>query len=448
MADPVGTAIAFAALGGNIMATGLLLLFNPHSRTVRWYAGFLTAISVWLLALGVLSITGDWQGPWSRVYAGAVFAMPGLFLASTLTQIDEARVGARWAAVTATALAIPLGVAVMTTTVPVTVGLLGLAWQVVGWGGASYLQWRSGRREAPRVPGRRRAHRLVSGLLVVPGVVVVGAMLLGGDDFFSYVMPLLIFGIHFVIFTGVVWLRFYDIEIRAARSGETAGRALEAERLAAVGELAASVAHEVRNPLTGVRSLAQRMAEEEVDPDRWRRYSAVIMDEVARVDRIVTNLLDVARRTPAAEVEAAGPTELEPLFEDLLLLTTARADRAGVTLEADADARAASAPREPLAQVLLNLLLNAIQHTPDGGKVRLVARADGGAVTLIVRDGGAGIPAAERDRIFEPFHSAGTDGSGLGLSVVRRIARERDWTVQVDDAPGGGAEFRVEVPAP
>lgn len=441
MADPVGAAIAFVALGANILATGLLLLFNPRSRAVRWYTAFLAAISAWLLALGVLAIIGGWDGPWTVVYAAAVFALPGLFLASALAQVAGERVGARWGVVGATALAVPLGIVVMTGDVAAPLGLVALAWHVIGWGGGSYLQWRSSRGELARVPERRGAHRLVSLLLVVPGVVVAGAMILGAQAFFAYVMPLLMIVIHFIIFVGVVWLRFYDIEVRAARSGETAGRALEAERLAAVGELAASVAHEVRNPLTGIRSLAQRIAEEEVDPERWRRYSTVIMVEVGRVDRIVGNLLDVARRAPA-EADDDAPTDLGPLFDDLLLLTTARADREGVRLEADAGDRVAPAPREPLAQVLLNLLLNAIRHTPEGGTVKLVAE-DRDGLTLVVRDSGPGIPRKERDRIFEPFHSMGTDGSGLGLSVVRRIARKRGWAVTVTEAPGGGAEFRI-----
>jgi signal transduction histidine kinase len=443
MPDPVGAAIAFSALGANVLATALLLLFNYRGRAVRWYSLFLTAISAWLLALGVLSTTGAWgTGPWSGVYGAAVFAMPGLFLAATLCQTDADWPRARWSALAVTGPAVVLGILVMTTPAPLWLQVTGIGWQVAGWGGGSWLQWRAGRYERPRYRHQERAHRVVSSLLVMPGLVVLGALLLGADTFFRYVMPVLIFVIHIIIFVGVVWLRFYDIEIRAARSGEIAGRAVEAERLAAVGELAASVAHEVRNPLTGVRSLAQQMAEEEVDPERWRRYAGVIVEEIGRVDRIVANLLGVARRAPAADT-SPGPTPLGPLFDDLLLLTGGRARRAGVSLEAEAAGAVAPAPREPLAQVLLNLLLNAVRHSPDGGTVRLLAHADADGVTLLVRDSGPGIPAAERDRIFEPFHSAGTDGTGLGLSIVRRIARERGWTVTVGDAPGGGAEFRI-----
>lgn len=441
MTDPVGAAIAFSALGANVLATGLLLLFNARSRAIRWYATFLTAISLWLLTLGVVSITGEWHGPWRTLYAIAVFALPGLFLASTLAQTAESQTWARWTAVGVTLTALPLGLTVMTTTPTPAVTLLGLAWQVLGWGSAAFLQWRDDRHHGPKVPERRRAYRVVSRLLVLPGIVVIAAMLLGGERFFRYVMPLVIIAIHFIIFAGVIWLRFYDIEVRAARTGDLAGRAVEGERLALVGELAASVAHEIRNPLTGVRSLAQRIAEEDVDPGRLRRYSTVIVEEIGRVDRIVANLLAVARQAPAVP-RSSGPTDLAQLFDDLLLLTGARAARVGVLLEADAADLIAPVGREALAQVLLNLLLNAIRHTPEGGRVRLVA-VERGPIEIAVRDSGPGVPAQSRDRIFEPFQTASTDGSGLGLSVVRRIARENGWTVCVGDAPEGGAEFRI-----
>jgi signal transduction histidine kinase len=109
------------------------------------------------------------------------------------------------------------------------------------------------------------------------------------------------------------------------------------------------------------------------------------------------------------------------------------------------------APPEPLAQVLLNLLLNAVQQAPAVGHVRLCARecererGDEARVELIVQDDGPGVPAAEREAIFAPFRS-GTGGSGLGLAVVRRLCDEWGWTIAVRDTPGGGATFALGVP--
>jgi signal transduction histidine kinase len=276
-----------------------------------------------------------------------------------------------------------------------------------------------------------------------PLAVVVGWF--AGGDFFSFVMPLLTVGIQILIVFGVLHLRFYDVEVRAARSGELAARAGEIERLAVVGELAATVAHEVRNPLTGVRSLAQRLAEDGIDDDRRRRYAEVIVREVSRVEAIVSNLLGVARRR-AAIPQAYVETPLDALFEDLALLVGGRADKAGIRVATDPRGLVAIAPREPLAQALLNLLLNAIDHSPAGGRVALVAREAEAARVIVVRDQGPGVPLDERERVFEPLVST-TGGTGLGLTVVRRLAAEHGWQIELGDAPGGGAEFRIRVPA-
>jgi signal transduction histidine kinase len=257
-------------------------------------------------------------------------------------------------------------------------------------------------------------------------------------------MPLAMVWIQALVFVGVARLRFYDIEVRASRTGEIAAAAAEQERLAVVGELAASLAHEIRNPLTGVRSLAQRLAEDDVEEAKRRRYAGVILEEVGRVERLVANLLGIARRAPRHEAGDAR-TPLAPLFEDLALLVGGRAEKSRIRLVAEAGAVSAPAAREPLAQALLNLLLNALAHAPEGTSVELRARETADAVEVSVRDHGPGVPAEERERIWEPFHS-GSGGTGLGLAVVRRLAREHEWKVEVGDAPGGGAEFRLTLP--
>ena len=444
MADPLATAIAFGALGANLLATALLFLFNPRNREVRWYLPFLCGLSLWLLSLGVLSINGDWSGGWAVAFVAAVTLLPGLFLASTLADTSRRR-WAPWAAIGLAFAALPVGFGAMLGD-SALLDPAWAAWQALGWGGGSYLHWRRGRSK-PRNHERPKSQWVVWTLLLIPPLVVGAGMVVGATRFFTYVMPVIVFFVHVLVFVGVARLRFYDIEVRAARSGEIAAHAAETERLAAVGELAASVAHEVRNPLTGVRSLAQRMAEEEVDPDRWRRYSGVIVAEVERVDRIVAGLLGLARRG-STDPWNGRATPLQPLFDDLILLVSSRADRAGVSIRKAGAAPSAPAPREALASTLLNLLLNAIAHSPPGGVVEIGAAEHPDRVELWVRDSGPGVPPADRKRIFEPFHTSLQDGTGLGLSVVRRIAAELEWDVAVEDAPGGGALFRLGVPAP
>jgi signal transduction histidine kinase len=443
MEDPVAAAFAFTALGANVLATGLLLLFDAGGRALRWYLAFLCALSGWLLSAGVLRMGGS--GAWETAYALASLLLPVLFLASAVAKAVHVSRWAPWVVTGLGVLLLPF--AAFTLAGASAAGVVEVVWHAVGWGAGSLIHWRSGPRATADGEGGGRAHRLVLAVLLVPSLAVVGSLLLGAQAFFAYVLPLAIIGIHFAIFVGVVRLRFYDIEVRVGRSGEIAGRAGEIERLAAVGELAASVAHEVRNPLTGMRSLAQRIAEEPSDPERWKRYAAVIVEEAGRVDRIVGSLLSLARR-PALEPWSGETTRVDALFDDLLLLTTVRGARAGVTVRAARTGIVASAPREALAQALLNLLLNALDHTPHGGVVTLRAEEEEEGIVLRVSDTGPGVPAGERARIFEPFYTGSVDGTGLGLSVVRRIARELGWHLEVADAPGGGAEFIVRIPAP
>jgi signal transduction histidine kinase len=316
-------------------------------------------------------------------------------------------------------------------------------WHTIGWGSGALLyivRGRTAKDAAGTAPGRRMLDATLN--LLVP-VGVAGAILLR-EQFIIYALPLITIVTVFLLFTGIVYHRYYNIEVRALRSGEIGLGAAEHERLALLGELSASIAHEVRNPLTGMRSLAQRLRDEPLDEDRRKRYLSVILDEIGRLERIVSNLLDVARRTtPATHV---GVVDLAMLFSDLVLLVDARARQASVQIVARAGVLQAAAAREPLAQALLNLLLNAIAHAPAESRVELLAEQAEGSIAVIVRDEGPGIPAADRDRIFEPFHTGG-GGTGLGLAVVRTLAKTHAWQVQVRDSPRGGAELRLLIPA-
>ncbi len=441
MTDPIAAGTALVALGATLMSTALLLLLNPRNAGLRWYALFWICIMGWLAAQGWGYSTGQWTVA-RPVLNASLHLAPGLYMAFAL--VSGLRRPAAYGL-------LPVAVAVLL--LPLDVAPAGRAWaepvlwawNVVPWVAGTAVMWRASFRDVRRDPRTRRmARRVLVPLFLALPFAVLGSMV-SARGFGVYAMPLLMIWIQLFVFAGVAYLRFYDIEVRAARGGELASRAAEGERLAVLGELTASLAHEIRNPLTGVRSLAQRLAEEDVDEPRRRRYAAVILEETGRVERLVSNLLGVARRPPRAAV--AVPTPLDPLFEDLLLLVGARAERAGVRLLADGAGIAARGSRETLAQVLLNLLLNAVAHSRRGGAVELSAREGAGGTEVRVRDAGPGVPAAERERIWEAFYS-GTGSTGLGLAVVRRLAREEGWSVEVGDAPGGGAEFVLRVPDP
>ena len=444
MSDVLPAAIAFFALGANLVGTSFLLLFEPRSRALRWYAVFELDIMVWLALQGWVFAT---EGSWPAVNfasAVAIHLLPALFVLETLVDLYDIGRRAIVGMLALAAATAPLTLGAFQDAAPQGYEIAAMAWQIAGWGLASILHVR---REAPvsfQQGARKKTRVVVLGFLVVvvPLSIILG--FLTDDSFFVYAMPLITVVVQIALFIGVTQLRFYDIETRSARRGELATDTAALQREAMVGELTASFAHEVRNPLTGVRSLAQRLAEDQVDDPTRRRYAEVIVREVGRVERIVADLLGVSRRG-AARAPETGPTELATLFDDLRILLAPRADRSSVQVRADAGDLSVSASRETLAQVLLNLLLNAIEHSPSGGSVALSATRDEDSAVISVRDQGPGVPPADRERIFEPLFSL-RGGSGLGLAVVRRIANESGWTIDLADAPGGGAVFRIRLP--
>jgi signal transduction histidine kinase len=442
MNHPLAAAIAFFAFGVLFLGSVLMLLFNPRSREVRWWVAFQIANLVWLGAQGVAFAAGMFPQMLSLL-GSTTHVMAGLFVAFAVS--DEHR-WPRWAPWVPVALALALLPVLKASVVREFMNWLPAAWHIGMWGLGTVLLTRSNWKSSDMSLADSRLLRMIVGMLVVVApVALIGGVWIG-HAMWAYAMPLLVVWIQIILFIGVARLRFYDIEVRAARTGDLAAEAAEQERLAVLGELSASLAHEIRNPLTGVRSLAQRLSEEEIEPVKRRRYAHVILEEVDRLERLVANLLGMARREPKREA-SAKVTDVAGLFADLALLLRTRAERARVRLVPNAVVAQAEAPREALAQALLNLLLNAIRHAPPGSAVHLLSEPAAGGIRLVVRDEGEGVRPADRERIFEPFYS-GAGGTGLGLAVVRRLVREHGWTIELEDAPGGGAEFRLVVPSP
>jgi signal transduction histidine kinase len=237
--------------------------------------------------------------------------------------------------------------------------------------------------------------------------------------------------------------------------------ALRAEQLAAVGQMAAGMAHELRNPLTSMKILVQAALEGDGageggngdgptgqtagGPGLNRRDLAVLEEEITRLDRLLQSFLDFAR-PPEPEKRVV---DVRPLAEQTLGLVTGKASSAGTRLRLQAPAAPLRAAVDPgqFRQVLLNLLLNALDAVGAGGDVEVaVEGGPGGGVTLRVADDGCGLPAALGDRIFAPFTTTKETGLGLGLSVCKRIVEAHGGTIAADPRPGGGAVFTVRLP--
>jgi len=225
----------------------------------------------------------------------------------------------------------------------------------------------------------------------------------------------------------------------------TRARLAQSEKLAALGQLAAAIAHEVRNALGVIRSAAQGLGEAVPEDDaEARRACSFITAEIDRLGSVVSSLLSFARPPRLAP----RPVEVGALFDQAVLL--ARQDLAAKEIRV----RRAETPALPtvqvdsdlVVQVLLGLLTNAADAVPHGGEVTLEARAADGAVEIGVADSGPGIPEELRARVFEPFFTTRDKGTGLGLAVARQIVEAHQGRIEVADAPSGGARFRIVLP--
>lgn len=223
---------------------------------------------------------------------------------------------------------------------------------------------------------------------------------------------------------------------------------IRAERLAAVGELAAGVAHEIRNPLTSVKLIIQTAAGRPHDRAWTGRQYQVVQEEISRMEKTVQGLLDFAR-----------PAQLHRMRHDLrdtlrraLNLMEGRARQEQVTISTDLPTRPVLVEGDPeqLHQVFVNLLLNGIEAMKQGGSLSVAMQVPedaGGLLRVVFRDSGAGIPEAVMQRIFEPFITSKERGTGLGLAVSRRIVEEHGGKLTAANPPGGGAVFVVELPS-
>ncbi len=225
---------------------------------------------------------------------------------------------------------------------------------------------------------------------------------------------------------------------------EMEARLLERERLAAVGELAARVAHEVRNPLAGIRGGCEILLEGYPAGDAKREIGEETLRQVDRLSRTVQELLLFAR--PRA-VEPA-PTDVHEVLEHALRALREDPRTREVRLERAYDRSLPPLRLDPqqMEQVFVNVLLNAFQAMEFRGTVRIATRRDGAAAEVAVRDTGPGIRAEVMDNLFKPFFTTRAQGTGLGLSIVRGIVEAHGGTVRAASPPGGGAEFTVRLP--
>ena len=231
------------------------------------------------------------------------------------------------------------------------------------------------------------------------------------------------------------------------------------QRMDAIERFAADVAHEIKNPLTSVRSAVETATRID-DPEQQKKLLAIIHDDVARLDRLISDISEASRLDAELSRDETGPLDMGAMLTMMAELQTATGANRGVAVRCeipDGEALFVQGHENRLVQVLRNLLANAVSFSPEGGTVRLQARVDDETVIVSVEDDGPGIPEGKLAAIFDRFYSERPEGekfgthSGLGLSISRQIVEAhagRIWAENRNDENGAvaGARFVVSIP--
>jgi len=215
------------------------------------------------------------------------------------------------------------------------------------------------------------------------------------------------------------------------------------QALAALGETMASVAHEMKNILIPIRGFLRRVRGNPSLDKKAASYLEIVDTESAKLDKMTQDMLLFGRFAPLQRKEV----DVSELVEEVkrTLHNEFRGGRVQLTCHSECRTRA-SLDADKIRQVLVNLLQNALHASPEGGEVRLSADCDGRAVKFVVEDQGVGIPAANLERIFNPFFTNKAQGTGLGLAITQRIVREHGGHIQVKSVPGNGTRFTLLFP--
>jgi len=218
-----------------------------------------------------------------------------------------------------------------------------------------------------------------------------------------------------------------------------------ADRLSALGELSAGMAHEIRNPLGSIKGTAEILRDGVAPDDPKQEFADILIREVDRLNRVLEDFLHFARPEPVEH----GCFVLQDVIRDVLDLTQQQAARNNVVVAVDlGDEIEIPGHGEQIKQALLNLVLNALQAMPDGGSLKVSLRTSPQEVHILVSDSGPGIALEDRERIFNPFVTTRDSGTGLGLAITQRIIQGHGGRIILESRPGQGACFTVCLPRP
>jgi K+-sensing histidine kinase KdpD len=262
------------------------------------------------------------------------------------------------------------------------------------------------------------------------------------DDVVALAMFVIVAGMLGVVVASLVGT---ERRRRAAEEARAVALAQVDEQRAA---LLRSVSHDLRSPLATIRAAATDLdSGVEYGPATRRELLTLVIEESERLDRLVANLLSMSRIEAGALTPNREPVDLHELIDACIARLSRLLHRVRVDVVVEPDVPLVPVDYTLIDQVLSNLLENAARHSPPDGRVRVSCRTDNDLVMIDVDDEGPGVPPDARASIFEAFCGAGDSGStGIGLAICRSVVEAHDGTIDVHDAPSGGARFTLRLP--
>jgi signal transduction histidine kinase len=223
-----------------------------------------------------------------------------------------------------------------------------------------------------------------------------------------------------------------------------AERLLTQERLAAAGQFATGMAHEIKNPLSAIKTFAQYLPEKYDDPAFRKKFFRIVQAEIDRINEIVRELSDFAKPAPLQ----LQPVKVAQLVEDTLSLLSNQCLEHGVEIEKHFLENGVKIQADPqqLKQVLLNLLLNSLEAMPQGGKIEVTTATGQEGLSLRITDTGTGISPDQQKHVWDPFFTTKERGMGLGLAIVKGVVERHGGQIALSSRPGQGTTVEVNLP--
>lgn len=215
------------------------------------------------------------------------------------------------------------------------------------------------------------------------------------------------------------------------------------QHLATIGQIAASIAHDIRNPLTSIQGFVQ-LIEKNERRGSYNEYYHIIRTEIARIDKLLREVLLLSKSHTIADSRQS--VHLGDLLQRLVMLLQPDAIKSNIQIRLHLQEQVVSGSEEKLQQVFLNVLRNAFEAIHENGTIDILLYEEEGQATVRIRDSGPGIPEDKLDNLFTPFFTTKEEGTGLGLSICQSIIRAHDGSIAVRNLPEQGAEFTIHLP--